>query len=142
MLQRLAVLAAEGFVTHVSPAGPEGGVDALAGQGGRGFDGARLAVQVKSGRIVVDAGTLRELHGMMANFGASRGLMVSWGGVPQDRPGRGAALVLSTSPLGRRRRDREGAGDLRPSVTGTADRTAAEAEEIAAIHGRHDARGH
>ncbi len=45
-----------------------------------GFDGATLAVQVKSGGVVVDAGTLRELQGVMANFGAGRGLLVSWGG--------------------------------------------------------------
>ncbi len=74
------LLAADGFVTDVSPAGPDGGVDILAGQGGMGFDGAMLAVQVKSGSGVVDAGTLRELQGVMANFGASRGLLVSWGG--------------------------------------------------------------
>lgn len=74
------ILEAEGFVTDVSPAGPDGGVDILAGEGGMGFDGATLAVQVKSGGIVVDAGTLRELQGVMANFGASRGLLVSWGG--------------------------------------------------------------
>jgi restriction system protein len=45
-----------------------------------GFDGATLAVQVKSGGVVVDAGTLRELQGVIANFGATRGLLVSWGG--------------------------------------------------------------
>lgn len=74
------LLEADGFVTDVAPAGPDGGVDILAGEGGMGFDGSTLAVQVKSGRIVVDAGTLRELQGVMANFGASRGLLVSWGG--------------------------------------------------------------
>ena len=51
----------------------------LAGECGIGFDGANLAVQVKSGGAVVDAGTLRELQGVMANFGATRGQMVSWG---------------------------------------------------------------
>ena len=61
------------------PAGPDGGVDVLAGQGGMGFDGATMAVQVKSGSIVVDAPTLRELKGVMGNFGARRGLLVSWG---------------------------------------------------------------
>lgn len=49
------LLVAEGFVTDVSPAGPDGGVDILAGEGGMGFDGATLAVQVKSGGVVVDA---------------------------------------------------------------------------------------
>jgi restriction system protein len=74
------ILRAEGFVTTVSPAGPDGGVDILAGQGSMGFDGAMLAVQVKSGDQQVDAPTLRELQGVMSNFGATRGLMVSWGG--------------------------------------------------------------
>jgi restriction system protein len=39
-----------------------------------------MAVQVKSGAQVVDAPTLRELKGVMSNFGANRGLLVSWGG--------------------------------------------------------------
>jgi restriction system protein len=74
------ILRAEGFVTSVSPAGPDGGVDILAGQGSMGFDGAMLAVQVKSGAQQADAPTLRELQGVMSNFGAARGLLVSWGG--------------------------------------------------------------
>lgn len=74
------ILRAEGFVTSVSPAGPDGGVDILAGQGSMGFDGAMLAVQVKSGAQLADAPTLRELQGVMSNFGATRGLLVSWGG--------------------------------------------------------------
>lgn len=74
------LLRAEGFVCDVSPPGPDGGVDILAGQGGMGFDGATMAVQVKSGATVVDAPTLRELKGVMGNFGAKRGLLVSWGG--------------------------------------------------------------
>ncbi|MGY5884933.1 restriction endonuclease [Modestobacter lacusdianchii] len=79
-----ALLDAEGFYVNVSPPGPDGGVDILAGEGGMGFDGAGLAVQVKSGGIVVDAPTLRELQGVMANFGAARGLMVSWGGFTKN----------------------------------------------------------
>jgi len=74
------ILRAEGFVTAVSPAGPDGGVDILAGQRSMGFDGAKLAVQVKSGDRQVDAPTLWELKGVMSNFGASQGLLVSWGG--------------------------------------------------------------
>lgn len=74
------ILRAEGFVTSISPAGPDGGVDILAGQGTMGFDGAMLAVQVKSGAQQADAPTLRELQGVMSNFGATRGLLVSWGG--------------------------------------------------------------
>ncbi|MBW0093808.1 restriction endonuclease [Pseudonocardia sp. KRD-184] len=73
------VLRVEGYSTDRSPAGPDGGVDILAGRGPMGFDG-RLAVQVKSGNSVCDAPTLRELQGVMANFGATHGLLVSWGG--------------------------------------------------------------
>ena len=71
---------AEGMYVHAFPAGPDGGVDILAGGGEMGFDGVGLAVQVKSGGVAVDAPTLRQLQGVMANFGAPRGLMVSWGG--------------------------------------------------------------
>ena len=43
-----AVLQVEGWVTKVSPPGPDGGVDILAGRGSLGLDGPRLCVQVKS----------------------------------------------------------------------------------------------
>ena len=44
-----AVLRAQGYKTEVSPPGPDGGVDILAGSGALGFDQPRLCVQVKSG---------------------------------------------------------------------------------------------
>lgn len=44
-----AVLRAQGYKTEVSPPGPDGGVDILAGSGSLGFDQPRLCVQVKSG---------------------------------------------------------------------------------------------
>jgi restriction system protein len=75
-----ALLAADGYVAEVSPAGPDGGVDVLAGQGEMGFEGTRIVAQVKSGSVVSDASTLRELQGVMPNFGATHGLLVSWGG--------------------------------------------------------------
>jgi len=37
-------------------------------------------VQVKSGNDPVDVKVLRELQGVMKNFGAESGLLVSWGG--------------------------------------------------------------
>ena len=77
------ILKAEGFTVLVSPPGPDGGVDVLAGSGVTGFEDPKIAVQVKSGSIVVDAPTLRELQGTMTNFGASNGLVVSWGGFNQ-----------------------------------------------------------
>ena len=43
-----AVLRADGWVTKISPPGPDGGVDILAGSGSLGLDVPRLCVQVKS----------------------------------------------------------------------------------------------
>lgn len=78
------ILKADGFVVDVSPPGPDGGVDVLAGEGEMGFNGSTLAVQVKSGGIVTDAATLRQLQGVVTNFGATRGLLVSWGGFTKN----------------------------------------------------------
>jgi restriction system protein len=74
------VLQAQGFMVHVSPPGPDGGVDILAGVGPLGLDSPRLCVQVKSGKTPVDRPTLDQLIGAMQNFKAEQGLMVSWGG--------------------------------------------------------------
>ena len=74
------ILKAEGYTVLVSPAGPDGGVDVLAGSGKTGFEDPKIAVQVKSGNITVDAPTLRDLQGTMSIFGATNGLVVSWGG--------------------------------------------------------------
>lgn len=62
----------------VSPPGADLGVDILAGGGPLGFDGPRLAVQVKTGQAGVDE--LRALRGVMAHFGAEHGLLVAWKG--------------------------------------------------------------
>ncbi len=75
-----AILTAQGYETFVSPPGPDGGVDILAGASPMGFGSLRLVVQVKSGNVVVDSGMLRELQGTMHNFSASHGLVVSWAG--------------------------------------------------------------
>jgi restriction system protein len=75
-----SILMAQGYRTRLSPAGPDGGVDILAGHGVMGFDAPRLCVQVKSGESPVDVGVLRELQGVMRNFGAQHGLLVAWGG--------------------------------------------------------------
>jgi restriction system protein len=75
-----AVLQAEGYMTRVSPPGPDGGVDILAGSGPMGFAEPRLCVQVKSSASPADVTVLRGLHGILKNFGASQGLLVSWGG--------------------------------------------------------------
>ncbi len=75
-----AVLRAQGYFTLVSPEGPDGGVDIVAGRGQMGFDHPKLCVQVKSFDSPVDVSVLRELQGVMRNFGAEQGLLVNWGG--------------------------------------------------------------
>src|SRR5262249_26428771 len=75
-----AVLQADGYITRVSPPGPDGGVDILAGSGPMGFGEPRLCVQVKSSPSPADVTVLRALLGILKNFGANQGLLVSWGG--------------------------------------------------------------
>lgn len=75
-----AVLEAQGYKTRVSPEGADGGVDVVAGSGPLGLDSPRLVVQVKSEQSPVDVRPVRELHGVMREFGADHGLMVAWGG--------------------------------------------------------------
>jgi len=75
-----AILQAQGFTTHVSPEGPDKGVDILAAPGVLGFGSPRLCVQVKSSDSPLDRPTLDQLIGAMQNFKAEQGLLVSWGG--------------------------------------------------------------
>lgn len=75
-----AVLRAQGYLTEVSPPGPDGGVDILAGSGPLGFDKPRLCVQVKSGSGTEGQKTLNELLGVVTKFDSEQGLLVSWGG--------------------------------------------------------------
>lgn len=84
------ILRAEGYTVLISPEGPDGGVDVLAGGGNSGFEAPLIAVQVKSGASVTDAPTLQQLKGAMNDFNASHGLFVSWGGfnAPAQRASR------------------------------------------------------
>lgn len=75
-----AVLQAQGYIIRVSPEGPDGGVDIIAGKGALGFEPPRLVVQVKSGDAPVDVGVVRELKGVMSTFNAEQGLFVAWSG--------------------------------------------------------------
>lgn len=75
-----AVLQADGWVTTVSPPGPDGGVDILAGSGSLGLDAPRLCVQVKSQNSPTDVTVYRTLKGVMPTFSAQFGLLVCWGG--------------------------------------------------------------
>lgn len=79
-----AILCAQGFVTTLSPAGPDGGVDVLAGRGPLGLDGPRICAQVKSSQSPVGVSVLRELQGSMSTFKADQGLLVSWGGFTSE----------------------------------------------------------
>ena len=73
-----AVLRAQGYGVEVAPAGPDGGVDIVAGSGPMAFDPPRICVQVKSGMANIH--DLRELSGVISNFGADYGLLVAWKG--------------------------------------------------------------
>lgn len=75
-----AILQAQGYQVHESPEGPDDGVDVIAGRGPLGFDPPRLAVQVKSSDSPVDVKIIREMQGVMKNYGADHSLVVSWGG--------------------------------------------------------------
>ena len=75
-----AVLRADGWVTIISPPGPDGGVDILAGRGSLGLDAPRLCVQVKSQNTAADVTVYRTLQGTMQSFKAEQGLLVCWGG--------------------------------------------------------------
>lgn len=75
-----AILRAKGFVTYVSPKGPDHGVDILASAGSLGFSSPKICVQVKSTNDAIDRIVLDQLIGTMANAGAEYGLLVSWSG--------------------------------------------------------------
>jgi restriction system protein len=75
-----AILHAQGYVTRISPPGPDGGVDILAAAGPLGFNKPWLCVQVKSSSSQVDVRVLRELQGVMSRVRAEQGLLVAWGG--------------------------------------------------------------
>ena len=75
-----AVLRAQGLTTHLSPEGPDKGIDILAGGGAFGFDHPRICVQVKSGDTPADRPEFTQLIGAMQSVGAEQGLFVSWSG--------------------------------------------------------------
>lgn len=75
-----AVFEAQGYKTHVSKAGPDGGVDILVGTGPLGFGEPRIVVQVKAQVITTDRKALDELMGVMKKFNAKQCLFVSRSG--------------------------------------------------------------
>lgn len=75
-----AILRAQGFSTHISPPGPDGGIDILAAPGTFGFSEPRICVQVKSQQNPIERTVLDALGGVMKKVNATHGLLVCWGG--------------------------------------------------------------
>ena len=75
------ILISQDYSTKLSPAGPDGGVDILAGSGPLGFTSPKICVQVKSQQTPLDVRIVRELEGVIKNFKAEYGLLVAWGGI-------------------------------------------------------------
>lgn len=75
------ILEVLGYQCEVSPPGPDGGVDILAGRGPLGLDSPTLIVEVKSELSQVDVKVVRGLHSAMTQHRADQGLLVAWGGV-------------------------------------------------------------
>jgi len=75
-----AILRAQGFKTHISPPGPDGGIDILAATGTFGFSEPRICVQVKSQQSPIERAVLDALGGVMKKVSATHGLLVCWGG--------------------------------------------------------------
>jgi len=75
-----AILRAQGFKTHISPPGPDGGIDILAAPGTFGFAEPRICVQIKSQQSPVERAVLDALGGVMKKVNATHGLLVAWGG--------------------------------------------------------------
>ncbi len=74
------ILKAQGYTTYLSPEGPDGGVDILAGSGALGFGLPRLCVEVKSESAAIGREAVDKLLGAMTKFNAQEGLFVAWGG--------------------------------------------------------------
>lgn len=75
------ILRAQGYVCDVSPAGPDFGVDILAGRGPLGLDSPTLVVEVKSEHGQIGVPVLNQLQGAVKNNNADQALLVAWGGL-------------------------------------------------------------
>lgn len=78
------ILEALGFVCEVSPPGPDGGIDILAGRGPLGLDSPTLVVEVKSEPTAVGAPVVRGIYASMTRLKADQALLVAWGGVTKQ----------------------------------------------------------
>lgn len=75
------ILEVQGYVCDVSPAGPDGGVDIMAGRGLLGLDSPTLIVECKSEASPIGSGVVRGLNGAIGTTHADQGLLVAWGGL-------------------------------------------------------------
>ncbi|XHC25659.1 restriction endonuclease [Phycisphaerales bacterium ac7] len=75
-----AILKAQGFTTHHTNKGADGGIDILAAPDTLGFGQPRICVQVKSQDSPLERPVLDQLVGTMQHVGADQGLLVCWGG--------------------------------------------------------------
>ncbi|GAA4762957.1 restriction endonuclease [Citricoccus nitrophenolicus] len=75
------ILSAHGFQCEVSPPGPDGGVDIIAGMGPLGLDSPTVVVEVKSEPGAIDSRVVRGLHSARVQHNADQALLVAWGGV-------------------------------------------------------------
>ncbi len=96
-----AILTAQGYLTYISPPGPDGGVDIVAGGGTIGFESPRLVVQVKSGNITVDGQILKDLIACVEDVRADQALMVSWSGFDRTVSKRTSELFFRVRFWGR-----------------------------------------
>lgn len=95
-----AALRDDGYQCRISPPGPDGGADILAGKGMLGFEGS-VIVQVKSGRITCGTAEIDRLLGVMQVRGASHGMIASWGGFTRPALARAAELWFRVRLWGR-----------------------------------------
>ena len=81
-LERLvqSILCASDYEVMRTSAGPDGGVDIVAGRGELGFEQPRLCVQVKGRNSRVGLSEYDRLLGNLATYRAEHGLLVSLGG--------------------------------------------------------------
>lgn len=75
-----AILQAQGFTTHHTDKGTDGGIDILAAPDTLGFGTPRICVQVKSQDSALERAVLDQLVGTMQHVQADQGLLVCWGG--------------------------------------------------------------
>lgn len=75
------ILRALGYTCEVSPAGPDFGVDILAGRGPIGLDSPTLVVEVKSEHGQIGVPVLNQLQGAVSSHQADQALLVAWGGL-------------------------------------------------------------